>query len=99
MSKVRLGDSIDDHCPRCRLLLDHNVASLVGEEVVKVVCRTCHNEHPYRHGKGGKKKKTEVESLVGEILARAPQPPPPPAPDREAKEAFPGRPRPLRRKV
>jgi len=25
----RLGDTIDDYCPRCRLLLNHAVASLV----------------------------------------------------------------------
>ena len=24
----RLGDVIDDYCPRCRLLLNHDVASL-----------------------------------------------------------------------
>jgi len=73
--KIRLGDVIDDYCPRCRLLLDHSVASLVGQEVAKVVCRTCFNEHPYRHGKGGKKKKSEVESLMSELLSRAPQAP------------------------
>ena len=44
----RLGDVIDDYCPRCRLLLNHDVTSLVGTEVAKVTCRTCHNTHDYR---------------------------------------------------
>ena len=40
---------IDDYCPRCRLLLNHDVASLVGGAVAKVTCRTCYNTHDYRH--------------------------------------------------
>ena len=45
----RLGDVIDDYCPRCRLLLNHDVTSLFDAEVAKVTCRTCHNTHDYRH--------------------------------------------------
>ena len=45
----RLGDVIDDYCPRCRLLLNHDVTSLFGGEVAKVTCRTCHNTHDYRN--------------------------------------------------
>ena len=44
----RLGDVIDDYCPRCRLLLNHDVASLTGDVVAKVTCRTCHNTHDFR---------------------------------------------------
>ena len=33
---TRLGDVIDDYCPRCRLLLNHDVASLTGEHIAKV---------------------------------------------------------------
>ena len=36
----RLGDVIDDYCPRCRLLLNHDVTSLFADEVAKVTCRT-----------------------------------------------------------
>src|SRR3990172_6710738 len=52
----RLGDLIDDHCPRCRLLLNHAIASMVKDQVVKVVCQTCYSEHAYQRGQGGKKK-------------------------------------------
>ena len=53
----RLGDIIDDYCPRCRLLLNHAVASLVDNKVVKVICQTCHSEHPYRNAETPPKKK------------------------------------------
>ena len=45
MSEIRLGDIIDDHCTRCRLLTNHSVVSIVNGGVSKVRCRTCHHEH------------------------------------------------------
>ena len=53
----RLGDLIDDHCPRCRLLLNHAIASMMAGKVAKVICQTCLTEHPYLHEDGAKKKK------------------------------------------
>ena len=47
---VRLGDIIDDHCSRCHMIMDHSVVAIVGEEVKRVRCRTCNNEHDYKHG-------------------------------------------------
>ena len=68
----RLGDTIDDYCPRCRLLLDHAVASMVDSKVVKVTCRTCFSEHPYREGKVPPKKKPRARAvLFQEVLAKA----------------------------
>ena len=58
----RLGDTIDDYCPRCRLLLNHAVASLVDGKVVKVICQTCHSEHPYRHAGTAPQEETRFSS-------------------------------------
>jgi hypothetical protein len=81
----RLGDVIDDYCPRCRLLLNHDVTSLFGSEVAKVTCRTCHNPHDYRHAQVPARRKTaqapDKKSLMEQVLASMPMPPgPPPAP-------------------
>jgi hypothetical protein len=80
----RLGDVIDDYCPRCRLLLNHDVTSLFGAEVAKVTCRTCHNTHDYRHAQvptRRRSKKEDKKSLIEQVLASMPLPPePPPAP-------------------
>ena len=78
----RLGDVIDDYCPRCRLLLNHDVTSLFEDEVAKVTCRTCHNAHDYRHAQvppRRKTKKSEKKSLMEQVLATMPAPPEPPA--------------------
>ncbi len=68
----RLGDLIDDYCPRCRLLLNHAVASLVDGKVVKVICQTCHSEHPYRRAEVPQKKKPSPRAvLFDQVLAKA----------------------------
>jgi hypothetical protein len=60
---MRLGDYIDDHCSRCKRTTDHSVVAIVGEEVVKVMCRTCNTEHKYRHNSNGKKEMTAGEAF------------------------------------
>ena len=84
----RLGDMIDDYCPRCRLLLNHAVASLVDGKVVKVTCLTCHSEHPYREGKVPEKKRPGSRAaLFDQVLSKAaPAPEPPPAPEQPTVE-------------
>jgi len=70
-NQKRLGDLIDDYCPRCRLLLNHAIASMVDLEVAKVICQTCYTEHPYRRGEGGKKKSPNPRTtLFEQVLAR-----------------------------
>ena len=76
---IRLGDVIDDYCPRCRLLLNHDVASLFGGAVAKVTCRTCYNTHDYKHAQVPPKrrsKKEEPKSLMDQVLAGMGVPPP-----------------------
>jgi hypothetical protein len=83
--ELRLGDLVDDYCPRCRLLLNHAIASMLEGQVVKVICQTCFTEHAYRHGEGGKKKTANPRAtLFDQVLAgatpSAPAPAEPPAP-------------------
>jgi hypothetical protein len=76
---LRLGDVIDDYCPRCRLLLNHDVASLYGGAVAKVTCRTCYNTHDYKNAqvppKRASKKTVEKKKLIDEVLQGMAPPP------------------------
>jgi hypothetical protein len=83
---LRLGDEIDDYCPRCKLLLNHAVASMMGSDVVKVVCQTCHSEHPYKNAMVPPKKKSgPCAKLMDQVLAKVA----PAAPDLAPEESPP----------
>ena len=66
--RVRLGDVIDDYCPKCRLIMNHGVVSLVGDEVKKVRCNTCLSEHQFRHGQLPKSRGRATAKLFEEVL-------------------------------
>ncbi|HEY2932412.1 MAG TPA: hypothetical protein VGK99_11770 [Acidobacteriota bacterium] len=59
--ELRLGDTLDDYCVRCRLLTNHTVVAMVATQVGKVRCETCYFEHEFRNGEGGKKKAERSE--------------------------------------
>jgi len=92
----RLGDVLDDYCPRCRLLLNHDVASLFEGAVAKVTCRTCHNTHDYKHAQVPPKrsgKKQDKKMLMDEILSGMTPLPAPPAsaevvPERKKRDLW-----------
>lgn len=93
-SVPRLGDLIDDHCPRCRLLLNHAIASMVDGKVAKVICQTCLTEHPFLHEDGAKRKKPAggKATLFDQVLAHsAPSSAPDAAPAKKKKSAAPAR--------
>jgi hypothetical protein len=49
MRDPRLGDDIDDFCVRCKRIMNHAIVSVLNNQPAKVRCRTCHNDHDYRH--------------------------------------------------
>jgi hypothetical protein len=77
---LRLGDVLDDYCPRCKLLLNHAVASMVEGTVVKVVCQTCHSEHPFKNAEVPPKKKAGPKAaLLAQVLEKVAPAAPDPA--------------------
>jgi len=67
---ARLGDTIDDHCSRCKRTMDHSIQAMADDKPVKVVCRTCGFEHKYRGDNTGKKELTKEEAF-NKLLAQA----------------------------
>lgn len=49
--RLRLGDILDDYCPRERRLANHVVVAMIGDEVRQTRCTTCDAEHPYKGAK------------------------------------------------
>jgi len=68
--RLRLGDILDDYCPRERRLTNHAVVAMIEEDVKQTRCTTCDTEHPYKGGKVPKRRKKETPAtLYKEVLA------------------------------
>lgn len=71
MSDIRLGDTIDDYCTKCKRIMNHAVVSLLNGEPAKVRCCTCHNDHDYRHEQiPASKAELRKQALFSEVLAK-----------------------------
>ncbi len=46
--RVRLGDIVDDYCPRERRVTNHAVVAMIEDEVRLTRCTACDAEHPYK---------------------------------------------------
>jgi hypothetical protein len=88
MPEVRLGDVIDDYCVKCKRVMNHSVVSMLNREPAKVRCRTCYNDHDYRHEQAPPPKvDPRKAALFSQVFAKLPQPPDPPAADPPAAAA------------
>jgi len=71
MREPRLGDDIDDFCVRCKRVMNHAIVSVVNGEPAKVRCRTCHNDHDFRHEQAPPPKvDLRKQALFNEALKR-----------------------------
>jgi hypothetical protein len=76
--QLRLGDILDDYCPRERRITNHAVVAMIDQEVKQTRCTTCEAEHDYRQARTPPKrrKKEQAGALYQEVLAGAPRPRP-----------------------
>lgn len=69
---LRLGDLVDDYCPRERRLTNHAIVAIVGDEIKQTRCNTCEAEHVFKGGKVPvRKKKDPTAALYDQVLANA----------------------------
>src|SRR5262245_37393208 len=62
--QLRLGDILDDYCPRERRLSNHAVVAMIGQEVKRTRCVTCDGEHEYKHAKGPRPRRKPSDPAV-----------------------------------
>ena len=61
----RLGDVLDDYCPRERRLTNHVVVAMIGDAVKQTRCTTCDADHEYKAGKVPRvRRKTEPPAAL-----------------------------------
>jgi hypothetical protein len=71
--EARLGDIIDDFCVKCKRIMNHAVVSTLENQPAKVRCRTCYNDHDYRHEQAPPPKvDPRKAALYQEVLEKMP---------------------------
>jgi hypothetical protein len=72
--RLRLGDILDDYCPRERRVTNHAVVAMIEDEVKQTRCTTCDAEHVYKGARVPKRRKKETPAaLYKEVLATMPE--------------------------
>ena len=49
--RPRLGDILDDYCPRERRITNHAVVAMIDDEVKQTRCTTCDADHEYKEAR------------------------------------------------
>jgi hypothetical protein len=72
--RLRLGDILDDYCPRERRVTNHAVVAMIEEDVKQTRCTTCDAEHAYKGARVPRRRKKETPAaLYKEVLASMPE--------------------------
>lgn len=62
--RLRLGDILDDYCPRERRVTNHAIVAMIEDDIKQTRCTTCDAEHAYKGGKVPRRRKKDAPSLV-----------------------------------
>jgi hypothetical protein len=73
--QLRLGDILDDYCPRERRLTNHAVVAMIDGDVKQTRCTTCDAEHEYKHARvpRQRRKSDTPPALYAQVAAGAPK--------------------------
>ena len=73
--QLRLGDILDDYCPRERRVTNHVIVAMIAEDVKQVRCTTCDADHVFKHAKVPRqRRKTETPAaLYAQVLSTGPK--------------------------
>lgn len=65
---LRLGDIVDDYCPRERRVTNHAIVAIVDNTVRQTRCSTCDAEHVYKQGREPRRRRKDDESLFEQVM-------------------------------
>ena len=72
--RLRLGDIVDDYCPRERRVTNHAIVAMIEDEVKQTRCTTCDADHEYKHGRiPAQRRKKESPAGPGDAIAAVPR--------------------------
>ena len=77
--RLRLGDNVDDYCPRERRITTHAIVAMVADDVKQTRCTACDAEHEYKAAKAPPKRGPKVMTAAALGAPAAPARPVRPA--------------------
>jgi hypothetical protein len=66
--RLRLGDILDDYCPRERRITNHAIVAMIDDEVKQTRCTTCDADHEYKQARAPAPRRKK-ERLPAEVPA------------------------------
>jgi hypothetical protein len=99
--RPRLGDVLDDYCPRERRVTNHVVVAMIEDEVKQTRCSTCDADHEYKQARIPAPRRPKSVAAISEgaesfeakpVLAApraVPEPPPSDVPDNPPASSAP----------
>ena len=71
--RLRLGDTLDDYCPRERRVTNHAIVAMIEDAIKQTRCTTCDAEHAYKGGKLPRRRKKETIPGAPVLAPSAPE--------------------------
>ena len=66
--RLRLGDILDDYCPRERRITNHAVVAMIEDTVKQTRCTTCDAEHEYKEAKVPAARRRKTGPLEAQLV-------------------------------
>ena len=70
--RLRLGDILDDYCPRERRVTNHAVVAMIEDQVKQTRCTTCDADHEYKEARVPAPRRKKDAGALSETLDDAP---------------------------
>jgi hypothetical protein len=70
--RLRLGDILDDYCPRERRITNHAIVAMIDDQVKQTRCTTCDADHEYKQARvppPRRKKESPAEHIAEEAAS------------------------------
>jgi|CXWL01.1.fsa_nt_gi hypothetical protein len=72
--RLRLGDILDDYCPRERRVTNHVIVAMIEDDVKQTRCSTCDADHEYKQARvPSARRKKDAIAVAAEVVAEAPR--------------------------
>src|SRR5512134_71426 len=66
--RLRLGDVLDDYCPRERRITNHAVVAMIDDTVKQTRCTTCDAEHEYKEARVPAARRRKSGALAAQLV-------------------------------